>query len=198
MTLGYPWKLPTIQQLVAVCRIPQINSSKTKPHPPIAYRPKHALRKVCGFEAVDLTTKKWLHMCCLNKAFELWRPCHLLSSCWNTSLSLSLSFQEEVVKFLTQQQLEVGLQLRGQALHGDGGQKRLLRGRQAADGGQTLGGGVQPPPTSQTGTRQILCSCNHATLDLGPRCFIIRCMTFQNYGSVSLFKCHEIQEPDAK
>lgn len=34
--------------------------------------------------------------------------------------------QEEVVEFLTQQQLEVGIELRGQALHGDGGQKCVL------------------------------------------------------------------------
>lgn len=63
-----------------------------------------------------------------------------------------LSLQEEVVEFLTQQQLEVGMQLCGQALHGDGGQNCLLWGRQAADGGQALGRRVQPPPTSQTGT----------------------------------------------
>lgn len=31
------------------------------------------------------------------------------------------TLQEEVVEFLTQQQLEVGVQLCGQALHGDGG-----------------------------------------------------------------------------
>lgn len=46
-----------------------------------------------------------------------------------------LPLQEEIVEFLTQQQLEVGVQLRGQALHGVGGQKCLLRGRQAANGG---------------------------------------------------------------
>lgn len=62
------------------------------------------------------------------------------------------SLQEEVVKLLAQQQLEVCIQLCGQALHGDGGQRRLLRGCQAADGGQTLGGGVQPSQTPQTGS----------------------------------------------
>lgn len=62
------------------------------------------------------------------------------------------SLQEEVVKLLTQQQLEDGVQLRLQALPGDGGQECLLRGRQVTNGGQTLGRGVQPPPTSKTGS----------------------------------------------
>lgn len=48
---------------------------------------------------------------------------------------ISFPSQEEIVEFLAQQQLEVGVKLRGQELHGDGGQKRLLRGRQAANGG---------------------------------------------------------------
>lgn len=63
-----------------------------------------------------------------------------------------LSLQKEVVQFLTQQQLEDSEQLCSQALHGDGGQRCLLWGRQAANGGQTLGRRVQPSPASQTGT----------------------------------------------
>lgn len=66
--------------------------------------------------------------------------------------SCFLSLQEEVVQFLAQQQLEDSEQLCSQALHGDGGQRCLLWGRQAANGGQTLGRRVQPSPASQTGT----------------------------------------------
>lgn len=40
--------------------------------------------------------------------------------------TLVSSLQEEAVEFLTQQQLEGGVQLRVQVLHGHGGQKHLL------------------------------------------------------------------------
>lgn len=70
--------------------------------------------------------RKWLYLCILMMFSGSGRINVNIIELLLTFDTSFLSLQEEVVEFLTQQQLEVGMQLCGQALHGDGGQKCLL------------------------------------------------------------------------
>ena len=72
-----------------------------------------------------------------------------------------LFYQEEIVAIRSTDRLASRVQLRCQAIHGESKRQCLQRRRQAPDGCQVVGRGVQPTQPAQKGTPTPLLTAPH-------------------------------------